>query len=93
MKVVIVTAVFPPETVVSSQTSAQIAHALSERGHQVRVIAPFPNRPAGQLYPGYSRRLFQRDSGIDELEVIRCFNLLSSRSGMLNRFMEMSHLE
>jgi len=42
---VIVSAVFPPEPVVTAQTSFQIADELFHDGHQVTVLAPFPNRP------------------------------------------------
>jgi glycosyltransferase involved in cell wall biosynthesis len=87
MHILIVSCVFPPEPVVSSQTSAQIAHALKERGHDVIVITAFPNRPAGKLFPGYSRRLFQRkqESGFT---LIRCFSFLSPKSSTISRFLE-----
>ena len=87
MRVLIVSPLFPPEPVVSSQTSAQIAHSLIERGHDVTVITAFPSRPAGKLFPGYSRRLFQRtqESGFT---LIRCFTFLSSKSSMVSRFLE-----
>ena len=52
MYALIVSAVFPPEPVVSAQTSAQIVDALVRRQHQVTVIAPFPSKPAGKLYQG-----------------------------------------
>ncbi len=32
------------------------ARALSERGHDVRVLTGFPNYPTGRLYPGYTGR-------------------------------------
>lgn len=88
MHFLVVSAVFPPEPVVSSQTSAQVVQALVERGHDVTVIAPFPNRPAGKLYPGYSRRLFQREKNRTGYEVLRCFSTLSGESSMLSRFLE-----
>lgn len=88
MRVLIVSAVFPPESVVSSYTSAQIAEDLLQRGHQVTVITAFPNRPSGKLYPGYSRRLFQRQIQSNGLEMIRCFATLSPKSTMLSRFLE-----
>ncbi len=87
MNVAVVSAVFPPETVVSSLTSEHIAHGLRGHGHRVRVITSFPNRPAAKLYPGYSRRLFQKDDS-KGLEVVRCFNVISAESGMLSRFLE-----
>lgn len=88
MRVLIVSAVFPPESVVSSYTSAQIAEDLLKRGHQVTVITPFPNRPSGELYPGYSRRLFHKQNQDSGLEVIRCFATLSPKSSMFSRFLE-----
>jgi len=87
MKVLIVSCVFPPEPVVSSQTSADIVHGLIERGAQVSVIAPFPNRPAGKLYAGYSRRLYQQDRFVS-FKLLRCFSTLSSTSRLLSRLLE-----
>lgn len=84
----IVSAVFPPEPAVSAQTSAQIASELAQRGHQVTVIAPFPSRPAGRLYPGYHRRLFQRERGPQSFDVMRCFSTLAPESRLGTRFAE-----
>ncbi len=89
MKVVIITCVYPPEPVVSSQTSHQIAEELAQRGHEVTVIAPFPNRPAGKLYSGYTRKLgFQRTRGINGINLVRCASFLSPRSTMISRLLE-----
>jgi len=88
MQILIVTAVFPPESVVSAQTSAQIAEDLVKEGHQVSVIAPFPSRPSGKLYPGYSRRLFSKDNYTDAIKVQRCFSTLSRESRLASRFFE-----
>jgi hypothetical protein len=52
MYALIVSAVFPPEAVVSAQTSVQIADELVRRQHQVTVMAPFPSKPADMLYQG-----------------------------------------
>ena len=38
-----------------------IARALRERGNDVQVVTGFPNYPAGQLYPGYRVRPYQRE--------------------------------
>ena len=45
-KILIITALFPPEPVVSAKLSEDIANALSIE-HHVSVIAPFPTRPYG----------------------------------------------
>lgn len=47
MNVLIVSAVFPPEPVVSSQVSFDIAEDLRNRGDSVTVICPKPTRPFG----------------------------------------------
>ena len=83
-----VSAVFPPEPVVSSQLSQQIVHALIERGHEVSVITDFPNRPAGKLFPGYRRKLFLRERGEDNYDIVRCFSFLSPHSHVFSRFLE-----
>ena len=45
MKAMIISCVYPPEPVVSSETSAQIAEGLLQNGFEGTVVAPFPNRP------------------------------------------------
>lgn len=88
MRVLIVSCVFPPEPVVSSQTTVQIARALVERGHEVAVITAFPSRPGGQLYPGYRRRLLERQKSVEGFDLVRCFSFPSSESRLFSRFLE-----
>lgn len=88
MRAVIVSAVFPPEPVVSSRTSFDVAQALAGRGHDVTVLAPFPNRPAGRLYPGFRRRLYTGQRWSEGFRVVRCFGLFSATSSMASRFAE-----
>lgn len=88
MRCVIVTCVFPPEPVVSAKTSNDIAHELVACHHNAKVIAPWPNRPAGKLYPGFSRRLFLAQPPPDSFEIVRCFSFLSPQSSVLGRLAE-----
>ncbi|MEZ4733820.1 MAG: glycosyltransferase family 4 protein [Caldilineaceae bacterium] len=88
MHCLIVSCVFPPEPVVSAQTSSQIAEGLVELGHKVTVLAPLPNRPAGQLYPGFKRRLYTSEKTDKGIRVIRCFSLFSHSSTMISRMQE-----
>jgi colanic acid biosynthesis glycosyl transferase WcaI len=88
MRVYVVCPLFPPEPIVSSQTTADIATGLAERGHDVIVFTGFPNRPAGQLYPGYRRRLLARQRLPNGVQVVRCFATLSPESRMISRFLE-----
>jgi hypothetical protein len=88
VRILIATCVFPPEPVVSAQTSADIAREMTTSEWVVEVIAPYPNRPAGKLYPGYSRRLFRHEHSSAGYDVTRCFALLSGDSDILSRFGE-----
>jgi colanic acid biosynthesis glycosyl transferase WcaI len=88
MNVLIVSAIYPPEPVVSAQTSAQIAIALRATGHAVRVVTNFPNRPAGKLFPGVRRKFAQRESTPDGIEIVRCFSTLSPESTIRSRMAE-----
>lgn len=88
MHFLVVSCVFPPEPVVSGQTSVHIAEELLQRKHSVTVITSFPNRPEGKLYPGYKQGLFKHYEEPNGLKVIRCFSILSPRSSLISRFLE-----
>ena len=81
----IVTIVFPPEP--GAQTLKDIAEEMSKRGHQVTVIAPFPNRPSGHIMPGYQRR-WKMTEKIDNYTVIHSWHTLSRKSAFFSRFFE-----
>ena len=88
MRIFIVSAVFPPEPVVSSTTSSELAHYLAAQGHEVSVVTAFPSRPRGRLYPGYRRRLFRNERTPAGFRLVRCFTWISGRSTMWSRFLE-----
>jgi colanic acid biosynthesis glycosyl transferase WcaI len=88
MRVVVVSCVFPPEPIVSAQTSIQIAEELVRRGHDVTVLTSFPSKPAGRIYPGYRRRLCNRSQADTGFELIRCFSFFSTESRIASRFLE-----
>ncbi|HEV2722478.1 MAG TPA: glycosyltransferase family 4 protein [Thermoanaerobaculia bacterium] len=88
MRAVVVSCVFPPEPVVSSRTSFDVARTLAAHGHEVNVLAPFPNRPAGALYPGFRRSLFRREASPDGFRIVRCGSVLSRRSSLSSRLAE-----
>lgn len=86
MNVLIVSAVFPPEPVVSARTSFEIAKSLVDRGHRVTVLAPFPSRPDGVLFQGFRRSLYRKES--KGFSLVRCFSFVSERSTMASRMLE-----
>ena len=88
MRVLVISCVYPPEPVVSAQTSAQIAEMLAHTNHTVTVVTSFPSRPAGKLFPGFSRKLVQRERTESGIEIVRCFSTLSPESRMFSRLLE-----
>jgi len=88
LKVVIISAVFPPEPMVSAQTSVQLAEELVRRGDSVLVLAPYPNRPEGELFDGYKRRLYTTAASEQGYRLTHCWSFFSPHSTMVNRFAE-----
>jgi glycosyltransferase involved in cell wall biosynthesis len=88
MRISIVSCVYPPEPVVSAQTSAQLAEMLTQTGHIVKVFTSFPNRPAGRLFPNHIRRFVHREWTKTGIEIIRCYGTLSPKSDMFSRLLE-----
>jgi len=58
MRVLILSQYYYPEPI---PKPAELAQGLMEHGHIPEVITGFPDYPSGELYAGYSLRLFQRD--------------------------------
>jgi glycosyltransferase involved in cell wall biosynthesis len=87
MRLHIVSAVFPPEPLMSAQTSRDIALEMTRRGHDVTVFSPFPNRPSGQLVPG-ARRAWRTMEQRDGYRVIHSWHSLSRRPVLPSRLAE-----
>ena len=87
MKVTIVSVVFPPEPPMSARTSCDIAEEMASRGHEVTVIAPYPNRPSGILKEG-TRRAWKSVETRRNYRVIHCWHTLSKSPTVLSRLME-----
>lgn len=68
MRLLIVSQYFTPEI---AHIPSQLAAALSEEGHSVRVLTGFPSYPEGRIYAGYSQRWRQRErhGAVDVLRV------------------------
>ena len=49
MKIVVVSCVAPPETVVAGRVNYDICEYLSSKGNNVTLITPFPSRPIGKF--------------------------------------------
>lgn len=80
-RVLIISAVFPPEPVVSAMLSRDIAEKLSQY-YKVTVLCPRPTRPLGYSFP----EKYKNDSL--SYEVIHLPSFTSPESNILNRLKE-----
>ncbi|MFH6963244.1 glycosyltransferase family 4 protein [Flavobacterium plurextorum] len=88
--ILIVSAVFSPEPVVSAQISHSLAETLSRKDHNVTVIAPYPSRPLGFNFDEFRDRPNKISTFISRKQ-LTCFHLPSfvyASSGILGRFRE-----
>lgn len=54
LRVVVLTQYYPPENV--GMIARSVAQGLRARGHDVAVLATFPNHPIGRVYRGWRQR-------------------------------------
>jgi glycosyltransferase involved in cell wall biosynthesis len=80
-RVLIISAVFPPEPVVSAMLSRDIAEKLSQY-YKVTVLCPKPTRPIGYSFP----EKYKNDSM--PYEVVQLPSFTSPESNILNRLKE-----
>jgi colanic acid biosynthesis glycosyl transferase WcaI len=89
MKITFICSVFPPEPAPSGVMAHQLAARLVGDGHDVRMVAPFPNRPQGIIYPGFRRRLRSRGGASEGYTLVRCANwFIGKRRLSINRILE-----
>ncbi|WP_337846534.1 glycosyltransferase family 4 protein [Sphingomonas sp.] len=84
MRITVLNHYYSPEVNAPASRWSEMARAWVRAGHEVTVVTCAPNHPAGQLYPGYRNRLFQRET-IDGVEVIRLWTFLAANEGFLPR--------
>ena len=69
MRVLILSQYYSPEPV---PKPAELAQALTERGHQVAIVTGFPNYPTGKLYEGFRLGAVKRET-VDGISVTRSY--------------------
>lgn len=70
MRIQILSQYYAPEIGAAQVRLGAMTRQLVKAGHQVDVVAPMPNYPAGEIFPSYRRRMWMRES-IDGAEVRR----------------------
>ena len=78
MKALLLSQYYPPEVGSAAQKVSELAEYLADNGHQVTVVTGFPNHPAGVVYNGYRRKLWQREK-VNGVRVMRTFLLTTTK--------------
>jgi len=86
MRILYLSQYFPPEAGATQTRAYEMSRALVQAGHQVTMLAEFPNHPSGIIPPAYQGKRFERVllEGIDVLRVwVRASPEKNFRSRML----------
>lgn len=84
MRILYLSQYFPPEVGATQIRAYEMARGLIAAGHQVTMIAEFPNHPTGIMPQEYRRKLFER-SELDGIHVIRVWVRASPLRSFQNR--------
>ncbi len=82
-RILIITAVFPPEPVVSAMLSRDIADELS-KNNEVVVLCPPPSRPEGFRF----KKDFRSENYSEKYKVLRLSSYTCSSPSLIGRFKE-----
>jgi colanic acid biosynthesis glycosyl transferase WcaI len=63
VKIGFAVSVFPPETEPAAVMAGELCRKWTSAGHVVHVVTPFPNRPHGKIYEGFSRSIVETTYG------------------------------
>ena len=84
MRILFVSQYFVPEMGAPSVRTYDHCRRWAEAGHDVQVITAFPNHPNGEIYPGYTNKLWEREE-IDGIKVLRVLTYLTPGAGTVRR--------
>ncbi len=84
MRILYLSQYFPPEVGATQTRALEMARGLVRAGHQVTMIAEFPNHPQGIMPPEYRGRTFERVN-LDGIDVIRVWVYASPHKNFRSR--------
>lgn len=84
MRILFVSQYFVPEMGAPAVRTFDHCRRWVEAGHDVQVLTAFPNHPNGEIYPGYTNKLWQRET-IDGVDVLRVLTYLTPGAGIVRR--------
>jgi colanic acid biosynthesis glycosyl transferase WcaI len=86
MRILYLSQYFPPEAGATQARAYEMAKTWVNLGHQVTMLAEFPNHPSGILAKGYRGKIYER-SNLDGIDVIRVWVKTSPVKNFLNRML------
>jgi glycosyltransferase involved in cell wall biosynthesis len=87
MNILFITDNFPPEVNAPATRTYEHCREWIDEGHQVTVITCAPNFPQGEVYQGYSNKIFQKED-VGGIEVIRVWSYITSNDGFIKRTLD-----
>lgn len=87
MKILFITDNFPPEVNAPATRTYEHVQEWIKQGTEVTVITCAPNFPHGNVYNGYTNKLYQKEM-MDGIEVIRVWSYITSNSGFMKRVLD-----
>jgi glycosyltransferase involved in cell wall biosynthesis len=84
MRILFLSHYYPPEVNAPASRTSEHCRAWIADGHETTVVTCAPNHPVGEIYPGYSNRLFQRET-INGVDVVRVWTFLAANEGFARR--------
>lgn len=87
MKILFITDNFPPEVNAPATRTYEHAQEWIKQGAEVTVITCAPNFPHGNVYDGYTNKLYQKED-MNGIEVIRVWSYITSNSGFMKRVLD-----
>ena len=88
MHVVIISAVYPPEPMVSARMAWDLSHYLADSGHKVTVVCPQPSRPIHSDYVQYRNPHAPIIINEDNVKIVRLPTFASPESRLVKRMWE-----
>ncbi|HEX8252895.1 MAG TPA: glycosyltransferase family 4 protein [Thermoanaerobaculia bacterium] len=84
MKIAYYSHYFTPEIGAPSSRIYDLSQEWIRDGHEVQVATCFPNHPTGELYPGYRKQWYGRES-LDGIDVHRYWTYITPNKGFLKK--------
>jgi hypothetical protein len=87
MHILFLTDNFPPEVNAPASRTHDHCQAWVAAGHQVTVITCAPNFPKGEVFAGYTNKLWQSET-MDGIRVIRVWSYITRNEGFAKRILD-----